>query len=101
MKSTTYTFTEKIWLYPGQNAAWHFVDVPKKNSEIIKDKFGTEAKGWGSLPVAVTIGKTSWKTSIFPDRKSGKYILPIKSKVRTAEQVFEGDTVLVKINILV
>jgi hypothetical protein len=48
-------------------------------------------KGWGSLPVEVTIGKTTWKTSIFPDSKSGTFILPIKAVVRKKEEVYEGD----------
>lgn len=74
-------------------AAWHFIGVPKKQSEEIKKRFGTRARGWGSLPVQVTLGKTIWKTSIFPDKRSGTYILPLKADVRKKEGVSYDDSV--------
>jgi hypothetical protein len=92
-RKNTYTIKAKIWLYPGESGNWHFLTVPKKESLNIKAKYGAIARGWGSLPVSVTIGKTTWKTSIFPDNKSGTYILPLKAAVRKKEGVFEGDTV--------
>lgn len=82
----------KIWLYPGM-AGWHFISVPKKQSEEIKKHFGARAKGWGSLPVVVTIGKTSWHTSIFPDKKAGAYLLPLKAEVRRKEHLEAEDDV--------
>lgn len=87
-----------VWLYPGM-AGWHFVSVPKKESEKIKKEFGQHAKGWGSLPVLVTIGKTSWKTSIFPDKKSGTYLLPLKAQVRKKERIFSEDRITFSIAI--
>ena len=74
-------------------AGWHFVSVPKKQSEGIKKSFGTPKRGWGSIPVIVTIGKTTWKTSIFPDKQSNGYLLPLKSEVRKKEQIFSEDSV--------
>lgn len=88
-------FTAKLWIYPGQ-AAWHFITVPKKESAVIKEKHGKNARGWGSLPVAVAIGGTSWNTSIFPDRRSGTYLLPVKAAVRKKEGLEEGEPVSVK-----
>lgn len=82
----------KVWLYPGM-AGWHFVTLPKKQSETIKKTFSAMKRGWGSLPVTVTIGKTSWKTSIFPDQKAGAYLLPLKSDIRKKEKVAEDDTI--------
>ena len=69
----------KVWLYQGM-AGWHFVNLPRKKSKEIKNLFGGMAGGWGSLPVIVTIGKTSWKTSIFPDKKTATYLLPLKQE---------------------
>lgn len=89
----------KVWLYPGGTAAWHFVTVPKKESMALKKKFGANARGWGSLPVTVTIGKTKWDTSIFPDRKSSTYILPLKASVRRTEGLFEGDTAVFSLKV--
>lgn len=74
-------------------AGWHFITFPKKQSSKIKKLFGSMVGGWGSLPVIVTIGKTSWKTSIFPDKKSGGYLLPLKVEIRKKERISIGDTV--------
>ena len=92
MTSEKYSFKAKIWLWKG-NGAWHFVTVPKKISTEIKEKYGKNARGWGSHPVSVTIGKTTWYTSIFPESKSGTYLLPIKMAVRKAEGVQADDDV--------
>ncbi|MEK7564412.1 MAG: DUF1905 domain-containing protein [Patescibacteria group bacterium] len=86
-----YKFRSKVWLYPGM-AGWHFAGVPKKESEEIKK--GSKVKaGFGSIPVMVTIGKTKWKTSIFPDKRSGTYLLPLKALVRKKEEIFSEDTI--------
>ena len=74
-------------------AGWHFVYVPKKQSEEIKKSFGTPKRGWGSIPIIATIGKTAWKTSIFPDKQSGGYLLPLKAGVRKNEQIFSDDSI--------
>lgn len=86
----------KIWVYQGP-AAWHFVTIPKKQSADIKKRFGANARGWGSLRVAATVGKTTWASSIFPDKKSGTYLLPLKLEVRKKEGLAHGDTVALKI----
>lgn len=94
-----YTLTGKIWIYPAAHAAWHFVSLPKKEAAKIKERFSRNARGWGSLPVSVTLGKTTWETSLFPEKKTGTYILPLKKKVRQAEDVFEGETITFHITI--
>ena len=91
-----YKVRSEVWLYPGM-AGWHFVNVDKKQSSEIKEKYlpaqagGKRRRGFGSIPVNVTLGKTSWKTSIFPDKKSGAYLLPIKAEVRKKEGITYGD----------
>lgn len=92
MAKSVYKFRSEVWLYPGL-AGWHFISVPKKASEEIRAKFGARAKAWGSLPVTATIGKTMWRTSIFSDKKSGVYLLPLKGAVRKKEGVRKGDKV--------
>ncbi len=92
-----HTFTAKLWIYPGGTAAWHFITVPKILSGTLKKKYGKNARGWGSLPVKVTVGKTIWQTSIFPDSKSGTYLLPMKALIRKAEGLDAGDSVEVSI----
>lgn len=92
MPVTVYTFSSKIVIYPGVGG-WRFVGIPESKAKEIKEKFGVHAKAWGSLPVSVTIGKTTWDTSIFPDKKSGSYLLPIKASVRKREGISDTSTV--------
>ena len=93
-----YKIKASVWLYPGM-AGWHFVNIPKKESVEINEKYGKNRRGFGSLPATVTTGKTSWKTSIFPDKRSGTYLLPLKAEVRKKEKFGNGDTVRFTIKI--
>jgi hypothetical protein len=93
----TYRFRTKIWLWEGP-AAWHFAPVDADvSAEIRKGQEGKKRIGWGSIPVMATIGKTSWKTSIFPEKKSGCYLLPLKADVRKKEGISANDTVEVRL----
>lgn len=100
MRSKTYTCKEKVWLYPGANAQWHFVTLTKEIGQEIKRTYGQHARGFGSLPVEVTIGQTFWNTSIFPDKYSGSYLLPLKAQVRKREDIEVGDVVSCSIVLL-
>lgn len=93
MQQTTYAGSEKMWLYPGETASWHFITVPKKSGAEIKETHGKQHRGFGSLPVEVTIGHTTWQTSIFFDKRMGTYLLPVKAKVRRAEDLYDGETI--------
>lgn len=53
--------------------------------------------GFGSIRVKVTLGASTWATSIFPESKSGCYVLPVKKAVRASEGVEVGDAVEVTI----
>ena len=90
----------KVIEYPGMGS-WHFIVVPQKESESIKATFGDMKRGFGSLRVIASVGKTKWKTSIFPDNKTGTYLLPIKKDVRKKERIRAGDKIPFSIEILV
>jgi hypothetical protein len=81
----------KVWLWSG-NAAWHFVTVPKELAAGIKALSDGMRSPTGSVRVAVTIKKVTWKTSLFPT-KEGTYLLPIKAEVRKRTKTGAGDTV--------
>lgn len=100
MAKGTYAIKARVWLYPGA-AGWHFITVPKKESQEIKLAFAKKQKGWGSLPVLATIGKTAWKTSIFPDSKTNTYLLPLKADVRKKEKIFKNVLIRVLLQIKV
>ena len=99
MKNKSYSLRSEVILWPGM-AAWHFAVVPKKEAAKIKELFAHKKGGFGSIKVNVTIGETTWNTSIFPDKKSGTYLLPIKKAVRQKEGIFDGDTIAFAIEIL-
>jgi len=86
------TFTKEVWQYPGMSG-WHFISVPKPFAEKIRIKCGKLKRGWGSFKIEAKIGKTIWETSIFPDKKSGTYILPLKASVRKKEGIYMGDKI--------
>ncbi|MBI4097240.1 MAG: DUF1905 domain-containing protein [Candidatus Levybacteria bacterium] len=100
MKYNQYQVHTKVWLYPGM-AGWHFVSIPQGISEDIKNHFGDMKRGWGSLPVKVTIDVTSWKTSIFPDKKAGGYLLPLKADVRKKEGIVADDKIELLLEIII
>ncbi len=94
-----YTMTEKVFLYPGESANWHFVPITKKIGQEIRQTYGKSRRGFGAVKVEVTIGKTIWLTSMFPDKYSGSYILPLKAEVRKKEDIEAGDKITYIINI--
>jgi Domain of unknown function (DUF1905) len=91
-----YKFSAKVWLWQGKGA-WHFATINPELSQQISTMFGYLKAGWGSIPVEVTIGNSTWTTSIFPDKKSSGYLLPIKSSVRKSENIAEGDDVTISL----
>ncbi len=99
MPKDIFTIRAEVWLYPGESANWHFVNVSKEVSAEIRERFGEQSRGWGSLPVTVTLGRTTWETSIFPDKRSACYLLPLKVAVRTKEMVQAGDKISLSIQI--
>ena len=55
MRPTRFSFNGKVWLYPSDAGAWHFVTVPKEISSTIKERFSVVKRGWGSIPVGDTV----------------------------------------------
>jgi len=53
----------------------------------------------GQIKVEVTVGKTTWRTSLFPG-KMKTYVLAVKKAVRVAEKIHEGDVVIAKIKLI-
>jgi hypothetical protein len=96
--SDSIKFKAKLWVYSGK-AAWYFVDLPQEESMQIKFNNIFRLRGFGSLPVIVRIGKTEWKTSIFPNSKTSSYLLPIKAIVRKSENLKEGDMVSLELRV--
>lgn len=85
-----------LWHWRGP-APWYFVTVPPAECRAIKALSASVTYGWGMIPATVRIGKTVWKTALWP--KEDRYIVPIKASVRKAEKLAEGDEVTVYLDI--
>ena len=94
-------FSAACWLYSGK-AAWHFVTLPPEAGAEIKyfsqAASGGKRSGWGAVRIAAHIGHSTWDTSVFPESKTGSYLLPIKASVRKAECITAGQTVRVTLS---
>ena len=93
------SFTAELWRWSGANGSWHFVTLPETAAAWIKFINGKGRRGWGSVRVKATIGVTVWATSVFPDAKSGSFLLPVKSTVRAAERLEAGSAVKVRLHL--
>lgn len=92
----TFEFTGKIFHWRGP-APYLFVAVPERESAEIKAISQMVTYGWGVIPVHVKVGRTEWKTSLFP--KDGRYLVPIRKSAQVAEKLDEGDTIFIRLEI--
>jgi hypothetical protein len=93
-------FDAQLWTWDARRAdTWVFVSLPGDASGEIRDRAGGQRRGFGSLRVRVTVGGSSWTTSIFPDSTRG-YVLPIKRAVRDAEGLDPGNRASVTVELL-
>jgi hypothetical protein len=94
-------FDAQLWRWDARRAdSWTFVSLPAAASEEIRDRTAGSRRGFGSLRVRVTVGGSTWTTSIFPSSGSGNYVLPIKGPVRKAEALDIGDRATVTVELL-
>ena len=91
-----FEFSGEIFEWRGP-APHYFVTVPEEQSRDIKGIANLVTYGWGVIPVTVKIGETEWTTSLFP--KDGRYLVPIRTNVRKAERLKEGDMVAIQLDV--
>ena len=91
-----YEFSAELWIWQArQEDGWTFLSVPPEESEEIRAYSASRPRaGFGSVRVSVTIGSSTWQTSVFPG-EDGNYALPIKKSVRRVEGIEAGDVVTV------
>ena len=97
MSKLVIQFTEALWEYQGE-APWVFITLPVEDAEEIEARVADRA-GFGSIKVDVVIGGSRWQTSLFPDKGSGSFVLPVKRAIREQEDLAPGDTVIVTLHI--
>lgn len=95
-------FTGPMWIWRGNTkdgtpakGAWHFLRIDGDVADAIRAAAPGRSAAWGSVPVAATVGSTSWQTSVFPSKEVAGYLLPIKASVRKAEKLAENDIITV------
>jgi hypothetical protein len=94
-------FNAELWIWDARRAdSWTFVSLPTEASEEIRDLAGGSRRGFGSVRVRVTVGGSTWATSIFPSTGGGTYALPIKRAVRKAEALDVGDIATVTVELI-
>lgn len=92
-----------VWRFEGTLFAWrgpspyHFVAVPEAHCPAIQQAAAWFSYGWGVVPVRALLGKTEFTTSLIP--KDGRFLLPVKDAVRSAEGLAVGDSVTVRVAI--
>jgi hypothetical protein len=94
-----YSFTEPIWEHEGP-AAWYFITLPHDVTDEIDELTEGRQRGFGSVRVQVTVGATTWATSIFPDTRAGSFVLPVKKAVRATEGLESGEAVDVLLELI-
>jgi hypothetical protein len=94
-------FDAELWMWDARRGnSWTFVSLPAGASEEIRDLVDGPRRGFGSVRVRVTVGRSTWATSIFPTSGGGAYVLPIKGAVRKAEALDVGDTASVTVELI-
>lgn len=102
-----FNFKSKVIVWSSGNygegidkGAWRFARVPEKISEKIREmQKGRLKRGWGAVYVKAKIRKSEWDTSIFPDRRSATYLLPLKKEIRYQENLYDGIDIKVSIEV--
>ena len=94
--TSSYTFRAELWHYPGE-AGWHFLTLPADVADALREEAMAFRSGFGSVKVTAEVLGHTWQTSVFPDSKSGSYLLPVKKAVRDAAGISSGEYVAVRL----
>ncbi|MFT7183867.1 MAG: hypothetical protein ACI9QC_000192 [Oceanicoccus sp.] len=95
----TFELKSELWVWQGK-AAWHFFTIDENTSKQIKAFQGVDKRrGWKSVRVEVKLGKSKWRTSIFPQKKE-TYILPVKAEIRKTNKLLAGSEVKFTIQLI-
>ena len=101
-----FTFEGELWSYVGA-VSWHFVTLPEDIAAAVRffaqsaqESRGRSKRGFGSVRVTARVGEMEWQTSIFPDKRSGSFLLPIKKEVRSGEGLEVGKLVRVHLHVI-
>jgi Domain of unknown function (DUF1905) len=93
-----HTFSGLLFEWNGKGS-WHFMTVPEDISGIIRMSLQRRV-GFGSVRVLAEVSGVAWKTSLFPDSKSGCYLLPVKAQIRSRAKLQAGMPCMVGLSLI-
>lgn len=102
MHGETFQVTDRLFAWRPADpsaAGWHFLPVKGPVAAGIRFAALGRASRFGSIRVTASIGSMCWKTSLFPDKESGGYLLPVKAEVRRRAALSAGDEVTVRLEV--
>ena len=93
--------TGQVWQWRASEApgGWFFLTVEGQAAAEVRYAALGRMGGFGSVKVTARIGDTEWRTSLFPHRESGGFLLPLKAEVRRREAIETGQAVTVDLTI--
>ncbi len=102
----TVSATLHLRCWRGDRGTYHLVVFEGAEAEAIamharlhRLEFG-KGRGFGSVKVMARIGSTEWKSSVFPQDKQSEWVLLVSKKVMRAEDLGEGDSVTVQLDLI-
>lgn len=99
--AVAYDFDAELWQWDARRAdAWYFVSLPPDVADDVLEAGEHAQRGFGSLRVEVTVGATTWCTSVFPDAARRTFVLPVKRAVRHAEGLEPGRAFRVRLTLV-
>lgn len=90
MPGPRFAFTVEVIEWRGP-APFYFAAIPDDHTAALRDTARAASYGWGVIPVAAELAGVAFTTSLFP--RGGRYLVPLKDKVRRAAGVVVGDPV--------
>ena len=95
-----FTFETRAERHDDAKSTYWLVTVPQDTADDIED-IPVPRGGWGSIKVEAIIGRTTWRTSLFPSKRAGSFILLLNKAVRSAENINQpGQLVSVSVYVL-
>ena len=82
-------FTAPLEVWEARREFMTSVTVPVELGGMLQELGEAGRRGFGSVPVRVRVGLTTWRTSVFP-KGDGTWMLPVKRAVRDAQALEVG-----------
>lgn len=87
MASRAFLVEGELELFEEVVSPWHYVRVPEEYTEVTR-----HLAVRGLVPITVTLGRTTWDTSLLP-LGDGTHFIAVNAKVRKAERIALGDRI--------